>query len=820
MALRDYKPAGNTGQFTPLVEVYFDMDYLDRVLYFARTNFPRLDSLQVGMAVMVDDEFMQVTQIVPAQQGLPPGVRVKRGCADTVPARHKRLSLAWFIDVGVVGNDLVEYSAGDTTSVKYSPYTNSGKLNVNESGEIDSVTFNYRFYRPYAPGRLMVNDARWYIGGQTISADGDALKLTWTHRDRRIQADKLIDHDDPNIGPEPGTTYTVRVYDRNRVLKRTEVGIMANPRDLYGKLLDPHWEYYWQQAMSDIGFNGSLEDGQIIPGLMTIHSTRDGFDSWQGYEIAFNLNTQGVYIKVAQAGQISAQTDDIEQSSGPYPPVDSVMSASVGQISVQPANAEDYEEVIAADAMFVAALAEGAGQHTSFYSNLNRNLFEAPYAHLLRVGLPISGAHMVTVSARPGDRLTDSHTVWSRYDYPAGLGQSFTYGQRVAPQFTPWLTVAKDVGYLDSVIDIATSSFYDGIPLDGVQPGQVALIDAEVIVVIARTATTFTIARGAYDTVPAKHGAGARVWFFQAAAGNDPTTYPITVDPNTTLPGAAVQVKMIPDVYGPPLDLDQIPTDRLNMAFRVERPYPPGEVLVNGRAWYNGAVIAAGQDTVITWRHRNRDTQREVPYDHHAPSRAPEPGQRYRLKITITVRGSRPTDPPYDVTVRDEIVDGDSFQYSYTMAQTDGYRAGTLLNACGRVTVGLVLESVRDDYVSWQNYVIPLLLPSFTCPPGKPPGGGQLPGGGGNGNGDTGGDPGNPQPGNDNQGGGGAPGDNGGSDNGNGPPAPPEVPPDWPDPIDPPPGPDPDDPNPALAAHWDLNWDRHWDAYTRDNEGE
>lgn len=812
MAKSDYKNTGGKGQFTPLAELHDAVDYLDRTLILGRANFPRIDSLQVGMAVLVNDEFMQVTAIGPGR------VTVKRGCADTVPAKHPAKSLAWFIDVSVVGTDGVEYSAGDSTSIKYSPYTPGGALHPNNTGEIDTINFNWRFYRPYAPGRLYIGAKRWYER-HLLSADTGSLNLNWTHRNRHIQSDKLLDHDDASVSPEAGTTYTARIYNSSGQLRRTEVGIMAQPRDRYGRLLYPNWSYSWQQGMADLGGSGLPgEDGALLPGTMTFHATRDGFDSWQGYVIPFDLDPQSFFLRVAQLGQIDAQHDDINQSSGPYPPVDAVLTASVGQISMQKANSEDYEDVIVADAMFIGALQEGVGQHTSFYTGMNRNLFEAPYAHLKRLNVPISGAHLVTVVARPGDRLTDAHAVWSRYDYPRGLGASFDYAPRVRPAFTPWLTVGKAVNQLDSVIEIATSSFYDGVPLDSVQPGQVALIDAEVILVVARSATTFTIARGVYDTVPAKHGVGARVWFFQAAAGNDPSIYPYTVDPKTQASGAAAEVKMIPDVYGPPLDLAQVPTDRLEMLHRAERPYPPGEVLVNGRAWYNGAQIAPDQVTTITWRHRNRDTQGANPVDHHAPTRAPEPGQRYRLKITIMVRGSQPTDPSYPVTVRDEIVDGESFTYSYAMATTDGYRAGRLLDVCGRVTVGMVLEAIRDDYVSWQNYVIPLLLPSFTCPPGKPPGGGQLPGDNGNGNGDTGGDPTNPGGGDDNTGGG-EPGDNGGGDNGNGPPEPPEVPPDWPDPIEPP-EPDPDDPNPALAAHWDTNWDRHWDAWTKDNQGE
>lgn len=815
MAKQDYTLGGGAAQFTPLSELFEGIDYLTRKLLLGRANFPRIDSLKVGMAALCDDEFMQITEI---GQGF---VMVKRGTADTVPAKHGKGALIWFIDINVVGTDRKEYSAGESTGVKYSPYTiGGGKLDVNKSGQIDQVTYNYRQYRPYPPGQLRVRGDRWWMD-HSMSADNPLLPLTWVHRDRRIQADQLLDHDDPGVGPEGGTTYTARIYSANGELRRTETGIMAVTHDWYNKIIAPKWSYTWQQAMLDLGLGEGLEFGSIIAGKMTFHSTRDGFDSWQGYEIPFKVNTQGFFIKVAQVGEQVGQVEDMEEAHGPYPPANGVYGAQIGMQAAQPAEKIDYEDVVAADGMYVSSLHEGIGQETSFYTNLNRNLFEAPYAHLAKIGSPRVANKVVTVVARPGDRLTDTHSVWSRYDFPRGRGDLLPYDLRTKPRFTPWITLGASLDYLDTVLQIGGSSFYDGVALDGVQPGQVAMIGAEMVRIESRTATTMTIARGVYDTVPAKHNASARVWFFQADAGDDPTAYPLTANIDGTV-GAAVEVKMVPGVYGPPLKLKDVPTDRLEMLRRTERPYAPGEVLVNGQAWYRGAQIAVDQATHITWNHRNRDTQADQAIDHHAPTRVPEDGQKYRLFIKLTLRGA--DNKSYEVTVRNVVVDGDSFTYTYAMAQADGYRAGTLLNVCGRVTVGLVLEAIRGEFSSWQNYVIPLLLPSFKCPPGVGGGGGQLPPNNGGGNGNTGPEPGGPTtpppgPGDDNEGGGGGPGDNDDGDDGTGPPKPPDVPPDWPDPVDPPPGPDPEDPNPALASHWDTNWDRHWDAYTKDNEG-
>lgn len=808
MAKSDYKGGTPTANFTPLALLHEGVDYLDRTLLLGAANFPTTDSVKVGMAVLVDDEFMAVTQVLPDR------VNVKRGCADTVPAKHGKDALCWFIDTTVVGTDGKEHSAGETTSVKYSPFTTGGRLNVDSSGSIDVVTYNFRFARPYPPGALRVNNERWWVGAR-LSADSGSMALTWTYRDRPVQADQLIDHDAGNVGPEPGTTYTARVYDSTGTLRRTYTDIMKDNRDRYGRLISPSWTYQWMQGMSDLGGSES-EVGSIVKGTMTFHSTRNGLDSWQGYIIPFEINTQGYFIKVGQLGLISAQGENME-AGGDYPPADGAFAGQLAMIAAQPFGPEDFAGSGPTDGVYVASLHEGIGQATSFYSTLNRNLFEAPYAMLVKRNLERT-AKLITVAARPSDRLTDEHSIWTRYDWPAGAGNSFNYERRVTPQFTPWLTLGAPLDYLETVIQIGNTSFLDGVPLSDVQPGQVALVDAEVILVVARDATTVTIARGCYDTVPTKHYAGARVWFFEAAAGNDPNAYPYTADTYGQI-GSAAQVKMVPTVIGPPLDLKDVPTDRLEMKHRVERPYAPGQVQVNGKPWYMGQVIEKDQAVQITWAHRNRETQGGSAVDHHAASRAPEDGQKYRLHITLTLYDEA-AKQSYQVKVREQIVDGTVFTYSYAMAQTDGYRAGTLLAACGRVTVGMVLEAIRGDLASWQYYAIPLSLPSFACPPGQPPGGGQLPPPPGGGNGDTGPTPGDGGGnGDDNQGGDDGPGDNDDGDNGSGPPPPIEPPPDWPDPIEPPPTPDPDDPNPALAAHWDTNWDRHWDAYNKDNQG-
>jgi len=58
------------------------------------------------------------------------------------------------------------------------------------------------------------------VAGDVVRAVGHR----WAHRDRLLQADRLIEHDAGSIGPEPGTTTTVRIYHAlsNTLLHTTE----------------------------------------------------------------------------------------------------------------------------------------------------------------------------------------------------------------------------------------------------------------------------------------------------------------------------------------------------------------------------------------------------------------------------------------------------------------------------------------------------------------------------------------------------------------------------------------------------------------------
>lgn len=797
MAASDYERRGR-GDFCPAAKLANGISYLTdsiTVTDLVLVDTEQAGDIYVGMSILIDEEILVITSM----SGLTFGVG--RGCCDTIPAQHGAGARVWFFERDI-GSDNREYASGDTIGVKVMPFLASGASYPHENVEPKALTFNFRFLRPYPPGQMQVRSAGWWLN-PILSALDPTLPLTWAHRHRVVQADQLVDHLQGNVGPEPGTTYHVEVYTDADVLVRTETGITGTS-----------WAYTWSQAMSDFGAVETPVES-ILEGYMLVGSLREGFLSWQRYLIPFRLDTQGEALMASSMAIMTAQEPTVDP--GDEPGIDVLMAGSLAKMVAQEPVYGPGEEPAPAVALYSASTAESATQMSAVYTPLSRVLFEAPYTHVLRLtAAEPTHSTYVTAVARPADRLTDTYAVWARQQQLPDLAE-LPYTQNLTAQpMTPWLTIDETITPLQTTVRIRRTSLSEGVPLTGVTPGQLALLGAEVVSVVAVGPETVVLARGCCDTVPAGHRDGQRLWFFEAASAHDPSPWselPVDWSARDKLP--RINVKMVPATLGLPLSLNQVPTDLLKLDRRRERPFPPGQVRVNGNPWFRGAAAAPDISLQITWVHRNRITQGTTALDHTAPGVTPEPGTRYRLRVAVP---TRTTEGWGLVVLREVLVEGTSWTYTYAMAYADGQRAARLLDSCGAVTVGMTLDAIRDEIDNWQGYIIPFNLPAPQCPIDRAPGGGRLPPsppGRGNGdNGSTPGDPTDPEapeeppPGNGDDSADDDPFNGPGSgDNGSGPNNGIEMPPDWPYIVDPPP--DPDDPvePPEQNGNWDIRWD-------------
>jgi hypothetical protein len=224
------------------------------------TTFPiedgsQLTDVQNGEAMLIDDEYMRVVGINIAAGT----VEVARGCIDTIPAAHAGDSIVWF-QTAAPTTDRTDYASGEEVWARVLSRTTSETLEEGFAEE-DSIIMASRQGRPYPPGNMRVEDVPFAAEYHVI--DGN-IDLTWAHRDRIVQGDTLLEHGAGSTGPEPGTTYTVRVYAGDRVtLLHTESGLAGT-----------NWTYTLGNAMSD---------GNPAVMWFWIESVRGGIVSWQHY---------------------------------------------------------------------------------------------------------------------------------------------------------------------------------------------------------------------------------------------------------------------------------------------------------------------------------------------------------------------------------------------------------------------------------------------------------------------------------------------------------------------------------------------------------
>lgn len=265
MAASDYEIRG-TGQVLPYGELQTAVAHLDTVLTVKNLNSNDTTPVEVGDAALLNDELVKVVAVTL------PTITVERGCADTIPQAHAVNSPIWFFSNNLP-SDTREYPAESTVGVKLLPFTISGEQTPIEYVDPFTLTFNWRFIRPYAPGNFKCQGSPWFNDPFVVPSNQNDLVFTWAHRDRILQADQLIGHLAGNYGPEPGTTYVAKVYSQQHGLRRTVTGITGTT-----------WTYTRAMAEADLSTGGF--------GYVVIYAVRDGHESLAQYRTDFEF--QGV----------------------------------------------------------------------------------------------------------------------------------------------------------------------------------------------------------------------------------------------------------------------------------------------------------------------------------------------------------------------------------------------------------------------------------------------------------------------------------------------------------------------------------------------
>lgn len=266
------------------------------------------------------------------------------------------------------------------------------------------------------------------------------------------------------------------------------------------------------------------------------------------------------------------------------------------------------------------------------------------------------------------------------YDLQSRAGGELLYVTRTNAGFDSNAQLLGSTGYYDTELAIT-----GGDKLAQVALGALVRVDDEYMRLdgIDIGAGTITVARGCADTIPAPHAHGARIWFQTAFPTGDYRDY---------ASGEIVGVRLLSRTSTQVLDPAFAYEDFITMGSRQGRPYPPGDMKVEGVGFGDGPfVLPAGVD--FTWAHRDRVLQSNVLFEHEAASIGPEAGTTY----TVQVYG------PDGVSLlrTTSAIGGTSYSYTVGNAISDGNPAAMWFR----------IESVRDSIPSLQYYWISVSRP-------------------------------------------------------------------------------------------------------------
>lgn len=246
-------------------------------------------------------------------------------------------------------------------------------------------------------------------------------------------------------------------------------------------------------------------------------------------------------------------------------------------------------------------------------------LLEATYRDLITMVDPAnlelidsSSGFIYAVAQSPADQCY-SYDLVSRVKGAANFSEVDETGA-----WCPSAIIASDIGYTDTTIHIQ-----DGQLLEASLVGTAALIDEEIVRIdaIDLVNNQLTIGRGCVDTVPNKHGRGVTIWFIDNSETTDGVEYS---------QGNNVEVKLLPNTFRERLEQSQAETKAITIQARQGRPYPPGNLKINGKAY---PETITGSTINITWSSRHRIIQADKLIDTTASDTGEETGITYNIKI-------------------------------------------------------------------------------------------------------------------------------------------------------------------------------------------
>lgn len=260
-----------TLDFCPSATLKTAIGYMDTA--FEVENVAEFDLLKVNDRIQLDDELLAFVSFDDVTNIL----TVKRGIADTVPAKHAASARIYGWD-NYSGLDKTEYLSGEAVAMKALTLTGSDILDLSEA-TAHSITCNARAIRPYPPANVKIGGV-YYPTEITAS-----IVLTWVDRNRVQQTGgSILSYFDAGVTVESGVTYKLIVYAIDAANVQTE---------------------FFNQNIGTVNtytVDLSTATSTAVKFRIVLNSVRDNHESYQAFDYTLNsaftapYNLTGVYV--------------------------------------------------------------------------------------------------------------------------------------------------------------------------------------------------------------------------------------------------------------------------------------------------------------------------------------------------------------------------------------------------------------------------------------------------------------------------------------------------------------------------------------------
>jgi hypothetical protein len=275
----------------------------------------------------------------------------------------------------------------------------------------------------------------------------------------------------------------------------------------------------------------------------------------------------------------------------------------------------------------------------------------------------------VSTMAVRANGLQLSYQLWTR------VGAA-DYAKTGSGAFCPSCLIAAAIA--QEVASVWTYS--SDVDIDEVIVGRYGYINDEIVEITAIDTDlgAVSVNRGALDTVPTAHAGGSRLYFTEGWQVFDFTE---------RMALESVDAKLLPVAPEGIYDIASATELTVNLDNRPQRPYPPGNVKLNGDR-YPASTVG---DIVITWSHRDRTQQTAYIVDQTETDIGPEASTTYTIRIYNTVGNV--------LEHTESALAGKTWTYTQAARLAD-------FGGAGPHSIRFEIESERSGLESYQHHAI------------------------------------------------------------------------------------------------------------------